>query len=231
MELVPTLRFLSSPLEFWLRLIPFAVFVGFFNSISSLLDQILVPSGSTDDEAGLAGAMFIVVGLLTSAVTSPLLDHTRALVLAIKLAVPLIALSYLAFVWMPATHASAGLAGPYVVLAILGAASFALVPVAVELLVELTHPVSPEVTSTIGWAAGQLLGGCFILISDALRAGNDAAPPRNMDRALVFTAVVAMLIMPLSLCLGWFGRADKVRLRRVRTDAAALVVAEPHAIT
>ncbi len=144
-SLKQSLRILSSSVEFWLVMVPFAIYVGFFNSISSLLEQILVPYGYTDDEAGLAGAMLIVVGLVTSAITSPILDRTKALVLAVKVAVPIIALSYLAFVWMPATYATAGLAGPYVVLGILGAASFALVPVAVEVLVELTHPISPEI--------------------------------------------------------------------------------------
>ncbi len=178
MSLHDSIRALASSLEIWLVVIPFAVYVGFFNSISSLLSQIMVPYGYSEDEAGIAGALLIVVGLVTAAVTAPVLDRTRALLTAIKIAVPIVALSYLAFVWMPATHSS-GLAGPYVVLSILGAASFSLVPVAVEFLVELAHPVSPEVTSTLGWAAGQFLGGCFILISDALKAGPAANPPRQ----------------------------------------------------
>ena len=159
--------------------------------------------------------MLIVVGLVSAAVTSPILDRTKSFLLAIKLAVPLLALSLLAFVWMPATR---GLAGPYVVLSVMGASAFSLVPVAVEFLVELTHPISPEVTSTLAWSGGQLMGGVFIVVSDALKAGPAADPPFNMRRALVFTAVVALLVAPLPMCLGLFGRGDKVRLKRVRSD-------------
>lgn len=195
--------------------IPYSVYVGFFNSISSLLNQMMEPYGFDDTESGIAGAVLIVVGLVSSAVTSPILDRTKTFLPAIKVAVPIIGLCYLAFIWMPATR---GIAGPYVVLAVLGASSFSLVPVAMELLVELTHPVSPEVTGVLAWAGGQLLGAIFIIVSGALRDGAAASPPGNMDRALVFEAVVAMAIVPVPLCLGLFGRKEKVLLRRVQTD-------------
>ncbi|GKT57811.1 major facilitator superfamily transporter [Colletotrichum tofieldiae] len=206
----------SRSLELWLIFIPYAVYVGFFNSISSLLNQMMNPYGFSDEEAGIAGALLIVVGLVASAITSPILDRTKKFLLAIKVAVPVIGLCYLVFVWMPETR---DIAGPYVVLAVLGAASFSLVPVALELLIELSHPVSPEVTSTIAWAGGQLLGAVFLIISNALQADGRADPPKNMKNALIFQAVIAMAILPLPLCLGMFGRSDKVSLRRVRSDA------------
>ncbi|KAK1590106.1 major facilitator superfamily transporter [Colletotrichum navitas] len=202
-------------LELWLVMIPYAVYVGLFNSISSLLNQMMGPYGFSDEDAGIAGALLIVVGLVFSAITSPILDRTKKFLPAVKVAVPIIGLCYLAFVWMPETRT---VAGPYVVLAVLGASSFALVPVALELLIELSHPVSPEVTSTIAWAGGQALGAVFIIISDALQADAAADPPRNMKNALIFQAVIAMVTVPLPLCLGLFGRADKVSLRRVRSD-------------
>ena len=206
--------------------IPYAVYVGFFNSITSLLNQMMQPYGFSDSDSGIAGAVLILVGLVSSAITSPILDRTKAFLFAIKLAVPMIGLCYLAFVWMPATKA---ITGPYVVLAILGASSFSLVPVAMELLVELTHPVSPEVTSTLAWGGGQLLGAIFIIISDALKSGADASPPDNMNRALIFEAVVAMVIVPVPLFLGLFGRKDKVLLRRVRTDRDRLAAQDAEA--
>ncbi|OHE90390.1 major facilitator superfamily transporter [Colletotrichum orchidophilum] len=202
-------------LELWLILIPYAFYVGFFNSLSSLLNQVMAPYGFSDEESGIAGAILIVVGLVASAITSPILDRTKKFVLAIKVAIPVIGLCYLAFVWMPETR---DIAGPYVVLAVIGAASFSLVPVALELLIELSHPVSPEVTSTIAWAGGQLLGALFIIISDALQADDKANPPKNMKNALIFEGVIALVVVPFPLCLGLFGRRDRISLRRVRSD-------------
>lgn len=139
---------------------------------------------------------------------------------------PIIALCYLVFIWMPATRTDAG---PYIVLAVLGAASFSMLPVVIELLVELTHPVSPEVTSTLAWAGGQLGGGIFILISDALKAGPAADPPGNMRNALIFQAVVALVALPFPMLLGLFGRREKMLLRRVQRDEEARASAQAQA--
>ena len=208
-------------------MIPFTVYVGMFNSVSSLINQILQPYSFTEDQAGIAGALLIVVGLVTSAVTSPIVDRTKTFLLAIKIQVPVVAVAYLAFTWAPQTRS---IAAPYAILSILGAASFSLVPVVLEYLIELTHPVSPEVTSTICWSGGQLLGGIFILISDALRAPglNDGTaddhsnrPPGNMWKALIFQTVIALVVVPLPLALGCCGRGRSVRMRRVEADKEA----------
>ncbi|KAK0617330.1 major facilitator superfamily domain-containing protein [Immersiella caudata] len=209
---------LIRQLEFWLLFIPFATYVALFNSVSSLLNQIMAPYGYNEEESGIAGALLIVVGLVTAAIASPIIDRTKAFLTAIRIAVPLIGLSLLIFIWMPETRPSGGVAGPYVTMALLGASAFSLVPVAVEFLVELTHPVSPEVTSTLAWGGGQVGGGVFIIISGALKDGEAGDPPFNMKRALIFSAVVALVAVVPPMCLGLFGRGENVRLRRVRSD-------------
>ncbi|KAJ9635218.1 hypothetical protein H2199_008704 [Coniosporium tulheliwenetii] len=196
-----TFRALSRNPSFYLILLPFAVYVGLFNAMSSLLNQILGPYGYSEDQAGICGALLIVIGLLTSAVTSPIIDRTHAYLLSIKILVPVIAASYLCFIWAPPTRT---LVAPYLIASVLGASSFSLVPIALEYLVEVTFPASPEVGSTISWAGGQLLGGVFILAMDALREeeGDGATPEGSMWRALVFQAVLAILVVPAPLCLG-----------------------------
>jgi FLVCR family MFS transporter 7 len=208
-------------------MIPFIVYVGLFNSLSSLINQMLAPYGFSETDAGIAGALLIVVGLVTSAITSPIVDKTKAQLLLIKVCVPIIAVMYLAWTFAPGTRSIGAI---YAILAILGAASFSLVPVVLEYLIEITHPVSPEVTSTICWSGGQLTGGIFILISDALRdsgtsdgTADDGStrPPGNLYRALIFQTVIAMVVFPLPMALGLFGRHHEVRLRRVEADKVA----------
>lgn len=234
---MPSLRMLPRNPLFWLIFLPFSVYTGLFNSISSLLNQILGPYGFTEDEAGICGAVLILVGLVSAAIMSPITDRTKAYVLTIKILVPLIALSYLAFVWMPQTR---GLAGPYVVVAVLGASSFALVPIALEYLVEVTWPASPEVASTLCWTGGQLLGALFIIIEGALkdeRAKDGATkehgdrPENNMYRALVFQAVFAMLFFTLPMLLGirrlGFGAAKESKRLQADHDAGGNVNTGP----
>ncbi|TQV98104.1 hypothetical protein V2A60_006208 [Cordyceps javanica] len=217
-ELRASARAVLSSLELWLMLIPFFIFVGFFNSFNSLLNQILVPYGFTDDEAGIGGAVSIAVGIICAAITSPLIARYHSLILSIKILIPILGVSYLVLTWMPETHDAAGVAGPYVIMAILGASSFSLVPVALEFLTEVSHPLGPEVTSTVAWAGGQIFGAVFLIIGNHLVDGETANPPHNMKRYLIFQAVVSMVVVPVPLMLGLFGRKDKVVLRRFKGD-------------
>jgi FLVCR family MFS transporter 7 len=205
---------LRSP-PFYIVFLTFSVYVGLFNSFSSLLNQILYPYGFSEDEAGICGAVLIVVGLVVAGIISPVLDRTHAYLLGIKILCPLVAGSYLAMVWAPQTR---GIVAPYVLSAVLGASSFSLLPIALEYLVEISFPASPEVSSTICWVGGQFFGACFVLIMDALKDKRDVdltsvndggriesvgdRPPGNMYNALVFEAVVAMVVLPLPLMLG-----------------------------
>ena len=198
---------------FWLIFVPFSTYVGFFNSISSLLTQILTPYGYSETESGIAGALLILVGLATAAVTSPIVDRSKKYLLFIKILVPIIALSYLVFIWAPP---SGSVVAPYLICAVLGAASFSLVPVALECLVEVSYPVGPEFSSTICWTGGQALGGLFIIVSDALQEDKDADPPYNLKRALIFQAVIALAVMPSAMVLGVVG--GKLVNRRLELD-------------
>jgi FLVCR family MFS transporter 7 len=201
--------------SFYIIFLTFSTYVGFFNAFSSLLNQILYPYGYSEDEAGICGAVLIAVGLLTSLITTPIVDRTHAYLLGIKILCPLVAASYLAMTWAPQTRT---LAAPYILSAVLGASSFGLLPISLEYLVEITFPASPEVSSTICWVGGQVFGGVFILIMTALKDerpvdldrvresgktnGGGDRPPGHMFRALVFQAVVSLVVLPLPFVLG-----------------------------
>ena len=201
--------------NFFLLLAPFAIYVGLFNSATSILTQVLTPYGYSEEQSGIAGALLIVVGLVASAISSPLIDRTKAYLLFLRIFVPIIASCYFVFIWAPSTRS---FAAPYVILSVLGAASFSLVPMALEMLVEVTFPVGPEVSSTLAWAGGQLLGGIFIVVSDASQSGPNASPPWNMHRALVFQAVMAWAAVPAVMALGWVAGGLKLGRKDVDSD-------------
>ncbi|ERF76796.1 hypothetical protein EPUS_08981 [Endocarpon pusillum Z07020] len=211
--LITSLHNLLTSVPNLLIILPFWTYVALFNSSSSLLNQFLYPYAYTETQAGIAGALLILVGLVSAALSSPLIDRYKFYLLYIKITVPLIALSYLVFIWAPESRT---LVYPYVVLSVLGAASFGLVPVALEFLVEISYPLGPEVGSTVCWTGGQFWGGLFIIIENALKADEGAGPPLHMHRALVFQAVVAMLIVPAPLWLGF--RGARVVRRRLEVD-------------
>lgn len=199
LEIRQAFRELPKNTSFYLILVPFAVYVGFFNAISSLVNQVLRPYGFSETDAGIAGALLIIVGLVAAAIVSPFVDRTKKYLLILWILVPVIGASYLVLIFMPGTRT---LAGPYAVFSILGASSFSLLPCALEYLVVITHPISPEITSTICWTAGQLLGAIFIIIMNALRGGVPGEPAKSMIRALIFQAVIACVVVPFPLFLG-----------------------------
>ncbi|KAK2846347.1 hypothetical protein FQN49_005813 [Arthroderma sp. PD_2] len=219
--LLASLRELVTRTEFWLIFFPFSIYVGLFNSISSLLNQILYPHGFSETVAGITGALLIVVGLVSAGILSPIVDRMKNYLGAIKILIPIIAATYIGFIFAPNSD---GVAAPYVVAALLGAASFCILPVALEYLVELTYPMSPEIPSTLCWTGGQIFGAAFILIENALKAGPNDNPPFHMTRALIFQAVIATVVVPLPLCVGFFG-AD-VRKRRLEAECQRIRSAE-----
>jgi len=105
--------------------------------------------------------------------------------------------------------------------------------VALEYVVEVTYPVSPEVTSTILWAAGQCLGGVFTIIMNVLKdndgmEGNKNYPPGNMQRSLVFEAIICSLtaVFPFGLNLAILGMQGDGR-KRYAMDLIEVDAADP----
>lgn len=204
--------------EFWLIAVPFGVYVGLFNSTTSLINQVVIPYGYSETEGGIAGGILIGVGLVSAAITSPLNDRFKWYLGAIRLLVPVSGIMYVCLIYSPASPY--GIWPTYLVGAILGASSFSMLPIALEFLAEITYPYSPEVGSTISWAGGQLFGGIFIIILSQLTAPATANPPYNMHNSLVFSAVVAMVFVPFPLTLSLLDRQLAER-RQERERAAA----------
>ena len=87
-------------------------------------------------------------------------------------------------------------------------------------MVEITFPVSPETPSTLCWAAGQLFGAILIIVMGAMKARIDGVD-ESMRNALVLQAVLAVLVVPLVLCLGVSRFGLGVRLGRLEADGKA----------
>lgn len=192
----------------------------------------MMPYNYTADQAGITGAVLIVSGLVATAILCPIVDRTHAYLLAIKVQVPLIACGYIALIF--AVTAGGSLVWPILVVACLGAASFSLLPLVLEWVVEMTYPAPPEITSTILWGSGQLMGGVFILVMDAMKDERDGGKMKRYIRtssmkivraltkmcgfrSLIFEAVVAAAVAPLVFLLVNVKKGDG----RLAADKAA----------
>ena len=202
-------RILLNP-AFHLIAWAFTIYVAAFNATSSLLNQILEPYDFSEDDAGIVGAVLIFVGLGAAAVASPILDRFPKLrIPCIQLCVLLISSMYLALIFVPEAST---LAAPLVVCVVLGGASFVILPLALETLVQLCAPVGPEVSSTMCWSLSQLLGGVLIVAMDALRSYKTEGSERGMYKSLILQSVLCWVVAPPPLAMGWLLKTGRIKL-------------------
>ncbi|KAJ8582274.1 hypothetical protein M405DRAFT_573418, partial [Rhizopogon salebrosus TDB-379] len=95
--------------------------------------------------------------------------------------------------------------GLFAIMVIIGTCSVTMLPVGLELGVELTR--NADGSSAILWCIGNAFGIVFILAEGALRASATASPPYNMHAALVLNGVF-VAVFSVSI---FFVRAKQAR--------------------
>lgn len=172
--------------DFGILVFVFAVLLAAINTFSVMSSQWMAPYGYSDDTTGLMGATLLLVGIVAALASAPVFDRilTRHLGITIRLLCPIIGAGWFALIWAAKPKDTAGL---FVIMAIIGAASIALLPVALELACELTR--NADGSSAVLWFFGNLFSIIFLTSQSALRAPSTGSPPLNMHRAIIFNAV------------------------------------------
>jgi MFS family permease len=169
----------------------FFVGLGMFNAISTWIEQVVEPRGFDSEQAGIAGAVLVVGGILGAAVLSVLSDRLRRrkpfLVLAVAGMAPgLVGMTF-------ATNYPLLLTSSFV----FGFFLMSAYPVGFQYSAEVSYP-APEATSQgLLVMAGQVSGILFILGMDALRTGADDSMTGSMVAFIVLTALVIALSLLL----------------------------------
>jgi FLVCR family MFS transporter 7 len=180
--------------DFLILVLVFSSLYAAVNTFAILTGQILSPVGYSANTSGFLGATLLFAGIIAAVVTAPIMDRvfTHHLAFASKIIVPIIAATWLGFIWAVKPH---NLAALYVIMCILGIGSIALLPIGLELGCELTR--NADGSSAILWFGGNLAGVVYLLAQNALRAGPDANPPLNMHKALIFNGVFTIVCSSL----------------------------------
>ncbi|KAF9557986.1 hypothetical protein EC968_007323 [Mortierella alpina] len=168
--------------QFRLLLLAFATFVGCFNTLATLIVEFSTPYGYTATEAGYFGAAIILAGLVGAVISGPVTDRFKIYKLLCKTFVPMAAIMYLCLVFVIRRDALYKIMGVCIVL---GFASFAALPPALELAVEITYPVTPASSTSILWAAGQALAIVFATIAQTLHTLN-SSKSKELNSPLIF---------------------------------------------
>jgi cyanate permease len=145
-------------------LLLFFIGLGAFNAVTTWIEDIVRPRGFSIAQAGLAGGLMVLGGVIGAALFPPLSDRLRRrvpfLVLALTGAIP--GLAGIAF----ARSYGLLLASAFV----LGLFLLSAGPIGFQYGAELTHPVPEGTTNGLLLLAGQVSGIAFIVGMDALKA-------------------------------------------------------------
>ncbi|KAK7676965.1 hypothetical protein QCA50_020083 [Cerrena zonata] len=192
-EDLPTHMTVRERFDFGVMVLIFGLLVGVVTAFSVLTAQVFEPYGYSDTVSGLMGAVLLLVGLVFAIITSPLFDRvlTHHMALVCKILCPILGVLWLSLIWAVKRDNTGGL---FAIMAIIGATSLTLLPVALELAVELTR--NPDGSAAILWFSGNLFGIIFVLVEGAMRASDSADPPNNLHSALIFQgAFVCALVI------------------------------------
>ncbi|KAG2173262.1 hypothetical protein INT43_004636, partial [Umbelopsis isabellina] len=185
------LKLLVTNKYYLVLLFCFAIFVGIFNAMSTLLNQIVTPYGYSDDQAGYMGVAMILGGLVGAIGMAIFVDKTKLHKVAIKTTLFLSGIMYLVLYFVVKEN---NLTTIIAICTLIGILNFSALPVGLELGVESTYPVSEAASSSTLWASAQILGLIFIEVMDALRYPADQGNPNgNMQRALLLVAICALV--------------------------------------
>ncbi|KAI7896428.1 major facilitator superfamily domain-containing protein [Mucor mucedo] len=186
---IPFRRSLGQLAKNWnylIIMVSFGILCGMASALTSLLTQIVQPYGVSVDDAGFLGAAFIIAGLVGAIVTGIFIDKTGRHKIVLKVFVPIVGAAYLGFYFVVKSANYSAMMG---VCCILGFFTFSLLPVALELSVESSYPISEAISSSLLWMCSQILGLIILTVMDALRNPDD-----TYSRGLIFATCVSFPI-------------------------------------
>ena len=170
-------------------LIIFTLGLATFNTISTWIEQIIIPRGFNSMQAGTLGGIMMVTGIVGCIVLPLLSDKTRRRKPYLLIGVAMIVPGLLGFTYVQ-TLALLLLAG-----AILGFFQLGLAPIFMEAASDVCKPASEATSQGLLWMFGQGISVLFIFLMDFFRAESGAMTPL----LLVLTALMAFCFVLVAL--------------------------------
>jgi MFS family permease len=183
---------------YWLMLI-FFIGLGVFNSVTTWIENILIPRGFTAEQAGISGGVMIAGGILGALIMPPLSDHFH---------------KRTPFIIIALAGATAGMAGltfstNYLILlissAILGFCLLSSGPIGFQYGAEITFPASEGASNGLLLQMGQISGIAMIIGMDYFKSpvtGSMEVPLIFLVVAMFISVIVSFRLKESKLLLG-----------------------------
>jgi FLVCR family MFS transporter 7 len=151
--------------DFLILFMSFGLSLGMFNSLTTLIEQILCTRGYSDNDAGIFGGSMIMSGIIGSIISGIILDKTKRFEELAKICFSMCALANIIFVLVQLYNNDSSLIyysmlGSFILIGLFG---LPLLPICMECCLECVYPI-PEATSTgLLFLAGQVFGIAVIV--------------------------------------------------------------------
>ncbi|KAI6118196.1 major facilitator superfamily domain-containing protein [Pisolithus sp. B1] len=172
---------LRERIDFVILTLVFGGLDGAISVLSVLSAQWFEPVGYSAATCGRLGATLLLSGITAAVVSAPLFDRvfTHSMGATLRTLVPIVSLMWLSLIWAVTPNNAAVL---FVLMAMIGSCSISMLPLALELGVELTRNANGS--SAVLLCSGNLCAIVLILVEGALRAPSDL---------LVFSSCIVFL--------------------------------------
>lgn len=165
--------------HYLILLFSFSLGLALFNAITTVLAQLIQPTGYSSNDAGVFGAVIIIAGLANALIAGFIMDRTHLYrpILKILLVGACASGIYFVLILQPNKYY------PLVVsIGLMGFFLLPLLPVSFECAVECTYPIRSEWSTGLLLCVGNVLGGIFVFFLQYLIT---LAPVSNSG--LIFT--------------------------------------------
>lgn len=174
--------------NFMLLLVIFFVGLGTFNAITTWIEEMLSPRGFSSTQAGIAGGLMIVGGIVGALVLPSLSDHSRRRTPFIVIAI-LGAILGLAGVTYAGSYAFL-LAAAF----LLGFFLLSAGPIGFQYGAEITYPTPEGTSNGLLLLMGQISGIIFIFGMDSFKS------PTTGSMTLSLNLLIGLMVLSLILC-------------------------------
>lgn len=198
--------------HYLILLFGFSLGLAAFNSLTTLLAQLIAPTGYSSDQAGILGATVIVAGLLNAFIVGIIMDQTHAyrLILKILLFGACGAGIFFVFVLRPDKFIPLTIS-----IGLMGFFLLPLLPVSFECAVECTYPIRAEWSTGLLLCMGNILGGIFIFILQYLIK---LSPTYNSDQMFTPSSIFLLCLFLVSALTLFLFRGPYLRLEAEKVE-------------
>lgn len=172
----------------------FSLLLGIFNSLLTLVNQVVKPWGYSNNDASYAGMALIIAGLLGAVVCSVVMERTKAYLTIVRCGFFACFFSTIVLISMLKPENLAGLLLGW---ALVGFCLLPMLPACFELIAEITYPITSDISVGLLLVGGNVLGIPLVYVLESLipTVAWKNAPGSSLFVVLVVSVASSLLLL------------------------------------